>query len=108
MVYACVYNVTPPYISNLLTSYVPSTEMRSTGQLILHQPISDMVTYSERSSPCGGPRLWNNLDPHLRKIVSPQLFKRKLKTHLYKNFINMLNIVFLASLVEGKYVSHHS
>ena len=25
---------------------------------------------------------WNNLDKHLRKIVSPETFKRELKTHL--------------------------
>ena len=31
------------------------------------------------------PRLWNNLDIQLRKIVSPETFKRELKTYLYKS-----------------------
>ena len=85
LVHACVHNITPPYLSSLLTSYVPSREMRSSGKLILHQPIPNMVTYGKRSFAYGGPRLWNNLDIKLRTIVSPEAFKRELKTHLYKS-----------------------
>ena len=44
LVHACVHNIAPPYLSSLLTSYVPSREMRSSGKLILHQPIPNMVT----------------------------------------------------------------
>ena len=62
LVHACVHNIAPPYLSSLLTSYVPSREMRSSGKLILHQPIPNMVTYGKRSFAYGGPRLWNNLD----------------------------------------------
>ena len=84
-VHACVHNIAPPYLSSLLTSYVPSREMRSSGKLILHQSIPNMVTYGKRSFAYGGPRLWNNLDIKLRTIVSPDTFKRELKTHLYKS-----------------------
>ena len=84
LVHACVHNTAPPYLSSLLTSYVPSREMRSSGKLILHQPIPNMVTYGKRSFAYGGPRLWNNLDIKLRTIVSPDTFKRELKTPLYK------------------------
>ena len=38
-----------------------------------------------RSFAYGGPRLWNNFDIKLRTIVSPETFKRELKTHLYKS-----------------------
>ena len=85
LVHACVYNVTPMYRSYLLTSYVPSREIRSSGQLILHQPIPNMATHGKRSFAYGGPRLWNNLNKNLRKIVSRETFKRKFKTHLYKS-----------------------
>ena len=85
LVHACVYSIAPPYLSSLLTSYVPSREMRSSGKLILHQPIPNMVTYGKRSFAYGGPRLWNNLDIKLHTIVSPETFKRELKTHLYKS-----------------------
>ena len=54
LVHACVHNIVPPYLSNLLTSYVPSREMRSSGKQILHQPIPNMVTYGERSFAYGG------------------------------------------------------
>ena len=80
LVHACVHNIAPPYLSSLLTSYVPSSR-----KLILHQPIPNMVTYGKRSFAYGGPRLWNNLDIKLRTIVSPETFNRELKTHLYKS-----------------------
>ena len=67
---ACVHNVAPPYLHSLLTSYVPSREMRLSRQLILHQLIPNMETYGKRSFAYGGPRLWNNLDKNLPKIVS--------------------------------------
>ena len=85
LVHACVHNIAPPYLSSLLTSYVPLREMRSSGKLILHQPIPNMVTYSKQSFAYGGPRLWNNLDIKLCKIVSPETFKQDFKTHLYKS-----------------------
>ena len=85
LVHACVHNIATPYLSSLLTSYVPSREMRSSGKQILHQPIPNMVTYGKQSFAHGGPRLWNNLDIQLCTIVSPETFKRELKTHLYKS-----------------------
>ena len=44
LVHACIHNIAPPYLSSLPTSYIPSREMRSSGKLILHQPIPNMVT----------------------------------------------------------------
>ena len=84
LLHARVHNITPPYLNSLLTSYVPSRERRSSGKLILHQPIPNMVTYGKRSFADGGQRLWKNLNRKLRKIVSPDTFNRELKTHLYK------------------------
>ena len=82
-------------------------EMRSSGKLILHQPIPNMVTYGKRSFAYGGPRIWKNLDIKLRTIVSPETFKRELKTHLYKSVYTCyicslsISILFLMSLVVG-------
>ena len=42
LVHACVHNIATPYLSSLLTSYVPSREMWSNGKHILHQPIPNM------------------------------------------------------------------
>ena len=66
LVQVCVKKIVPPYLVNLLTSYVTMSEMR---QLIIYQPIPNMVISGKRSFACGSPRLWNNLDPTLRKIV---------------------------------------
>ena len=54
LLHACVQKIAPPYLSSLLTSYVPSKEMRSSGKLILHQPIPNMVRNGKRFA-YGGP-----------------------------------------------------
>ena len=53
----------------------------------------DLTTCDEDSNTtCDGPSLWNNLDNTLRKIVSPETLKRKLK-HTYINlYTHMLNM----------------
>ena len=53
LVHACVHNIAPPYLSSLLTSYVPSREMRSSGKLILHQPIPNIIMASDHSHMVG-------------------------------------------------------
>ena len=72
-----------------------------------------MVAYGERSFVCGGPRLWNNLDPNLRKIVLRQTFKRRLKhiyIKLYTHVIYVLVVFrcFACVIVERKLVSQHT
>ena len=43
------------------------------NKLILYEPIPNMVTYVKRLFAYGGPRLWNNLDNNLCKIVSIEI-----------------------------------
>ena len=95
LVHACVHNIAPPYLNSLLTSYVPSREMRSSGKLILHQPIPNMVTYGKRLFSYGGPKLWNNWEKKLQKIVLPETFKRELK-HTYINLYTHVKYVVFA------------
>ena len=64
------------YLGNLLTNYILSPEIQSTGQLIIHQSIPNMVIILIWLSKM---RLWNNLGQNLRLIVSPQIFKCNLK-----------------------------
>ena len=92
LVHACVHNIAPLYLSSLLTSYVPSREIRSSGKLILHQPIPNMVTYGKRSFAYGGPRLWNDLD----KNSLTRDFQTGIKTHLYKSvYTSQLLVPFM-------------
>ena len=81
LVHACVHNIAPPYLSSLLTSYVPSRGMRSSGKLILHQPIPNMVTLWQAIIRIWWAKIMEQLG---YKIVSPETFKRELKTHLNK------------------------
>ena len=94
LMHACVHNIAPPYLSSLLTSYVPSREMRSSGKLILHQPIPNMVTYGKRSFAYGGPRLWNEYKIAYNSLTRD--FQTGIKTHTYKNlYTHVKYVVFL-------------
>ena len=91
-------------MSSLLTIYVPSREMRSSGKLILHQPIPNMVAYGKRSFAYGGTRLWNNLDIKLHTIVPPETFKLELK-HTYTDlYTHVKYVVFVYIFFD--FVSH--
>ena len=85
LVHACVHNIAPPYLSSLFTSYVPSREMRSSGKLILHQPIPNNGDIWQAII-----RIW------WAKIM--EQFGYKIA---YNSLTRVNSILFLMSLVEG-------
>ncbi len=84
MVHACINKIAPSYLCDLFTLYEPTRDLRSRDKLLLYQPSPRMVTYGERSFAYAGPKLWNKLEYSIRHILSPKLFKQKLKTYLFK------------------------
>ena len=55
-------------------------------QLQCHRTISSL---GDRSFAAAGPRAWNKLPPPLRRVYSPDTFKRQLKTFLYNHAFNL-------------------
>ena len=47
-------------------------------------PPSKTVLFGERSFAVGGPSLWNHLLDNIKETGSIELFKQRLKTHLFR------------------------
>ena len=79
----------PMYLSELLTSYVPSHELRSKSQNLLAIPKTNLNIGKRSFSVCG-PHLWNSLPVYLRQAESLMSFKSGLKTFYFnKEYFNV-------------------
>ena len=93
LVFKSLNNLAPSYISDLLTSYIPSRSLRSSNQSLLVVPRSIQKSYGGRAFAVAAPRLWNALPIHMRQPrFSLAAFKKCLKTYLFKRafFSNIL------------------
>ena len=77
-VYKAVNSLGPMYLSEPLTSYVPSRELRSKSQNILAIPKTNLNIGKKSFSFCGT-HLWNSLPVYLRQAESLMSFKSGLK-----------------------------
>ena len=79
----------PKYLCDLLKPYIPPRMLRSSTQGLLEEPGFRLNTYGARSFQCAAPRLWNSLPIHIRTVSSLALFKRHLKTFLFRKAYNL-------------------
>ena len=75
IVYEALNGKALSYISSLLSHRTCSRSLRSSGQELLTVP---------RAFSIAAPRQWNNLPLSIRKSPSMAIFKRNLKTYLFK------------------------
>ena len=83
LVYKSIHGSSPGYLSELITPYVPNRELRS-GSSHLLCVRKCRIKYGERAFSHAGPTLWNTLPLDIRITRSIQIFKRKLKTFLFR------------------------
>lgn len=84
--FKAVHGLAPAYISSLLSPKQSSYNRRSIGNHTLARPkIKSAKTNGDRAFAVAAPAvLWNALPPNLRNIGSITLFKKQLKTHLFR------------------------
>ena len=82
--YKALNNLAPSYICDLLTSYTPSRQLRSSSKRLLVSPSSNLKTYGARSFSVASPSLWNALPFEIRNAPSVSFFKSRLKTFLFR------------------------
>ena len=88
LAYKCLHG-TAPYLRELLKEYVPPRPLRSTSKNLLCETRTNMKTYGDRSFSACAPKLSNQLPDNIRAAGSVAIFKRQLKTHLFKDvYIN--------------------
>ena len=88
LVFKCLNGLGPSYLSDLLLSYQPSRTLRSSGTGLLIIPKVRTKTHGEAAFSHYGPHLWNSLPENIRAAESVDIFKRRLKTHLFSLVFN--------------------
>ena len=97
LVYKSLHGLAPQYLTNLLTRKVQHREELhsndKTSQLEI--PHTTRKTFAARAFSVLGPELWNQLPSEIQHINSYTIFKKTLKTFLYRKAFN--GIVGLAN-----------
>lgn len=84
LVYKALNDLAPEYISSLLKRKTTPRTLRNDNIVYLIVPSKNNVTYGERAFCFAGPHLWNLLPAECKTASSLNIFKRRLKTHLFK------------------------
>ena len=75
----------PPYLSDLLTVYTASRQLRScSDNSVLRRPSVRTVSYGQRSFAYSAPSAWNALTQQVRSSDSVSTFRSRTKTHLFR------------------------
>ena len=74
----------PQYLSSVLCTYQPSRSLRSSAEKLLKIPRVNLKTAGERSFHFAASAVWNSLPNSIRSISTLPVFKRHLKTHLFR------------------------
>ena len=84
MVYKCLNNIAPVYLSNLIELYNPPRSLRSSNSLLIKVNVGEFRRLGDRAFSITAPSVWNALPIDVRTSKSIDIFKRSLKTHLFK------------------------
>ena len=87
-VYKALNGLAPQYITDLIKPVQHIRTLRSSSKCLLKVPKSNLVTYGDRGFSMAGPVLWNSLPEKLQKSKSLEIFKKGLKTHLFREAFN--------------------
>ena len=83
LAYKCAHGLAPNYLTELLEIQNPGKGLRSNRRLVFRVPKTQQVTYGDRAFCKAASTLWNNLPEKICNSATVDIFKRKLKTHLY-------------------------
>lgn len=85
LTYKCLNGKGPKYLADLLTpKESQSYSLRSNSKGLLDIPPTKQKTYGDRAFSKAAPTLWNALPVFIRKSPSVDIFKSRLKTHLFQ------------------------
>jgi hypothetical protein len=84
MTWKALNNESPQYITNLLNKSVAAYNSRSNHQNLLKIPRC-VSSFGEKAFSFIAPKIWNNLPHDIRHAGTNDIFRNKLKTHLFHN-----------------------
>ena len=85
LTFKAIHDLSPPYISELITVKPKSTYgLRSNRSTLLLPPTQKMLpTLDACSFAAAAPALWNKLPAHIRNVASLNSFKKSIKTFIF-------------------------
>ncbi|XP_046569383.1 uncharacterized protein LOC124277698 [Haliotis rubra] len=87
LTYKAKHGLAPQDLSNMLSSYSSSRNLRSNSQDLLTVPSFRLKMFGQRSFTYAAPTLWNSLPYDLKTIDNFDLFKYKLKTYFFQQYL---------------------
>ena len=89
LTYECINNLAPVYLTEVVKLRPAGRQTRSADDdLTLETPRTKLVTAGDRTFSDSSPLLWNRLPYTLRAVDLFEIFKSRLKTHLFREFFN--------------------
>ena len=88
LAYSCMRNTAPEYLSEIVPVYQPPRRLRSCSQSLFCLPSSENTNKKRsgaRAFKNAVPKLWNPLDDALKRVETPAVFKKNLKTFLFSS-----------------------
>ena len=108
LVFKCLNNLAPSYLSNLLSPQSVADNTRSASRNMLAIPFIKRKTFADRSFSVAGPKLWNKLPENIKCSSSIEDFKKQLKTYLFiRTFFIIFTLSFKLSLCMHIFVKRH-
>ena len=83
--YKAVNGLAPHYLEELLHPYIPRRSLRSADKCLLTSTSHNLKSYGFRAFSVCAPRLWNAIPIHIRQSGTIAIFKKQLKTFLFKD-----------------------
>ena len=88
MVFKALHGLAPIYIVELLTPKSTTRRLRSSDSGLLDVPFTRSSFVYKRAFSHVAPRLWNELPAEIRMCNTIEVFKKCLKTHLFRKAFN--------------------
>ena len=80
----------PGYLSDLISSYKPNRHnLRSAEKNLLAVPRTQLKTFGDRTFSVASPVLWNTIPLAINNSSTISVFKKRLKTFLFKRYFNV-------------------
>jgi len=80
-----LHTARPPYLSELITHYLPPRALRSSNTNLLARPTGITSNFTSRAFSVSTPSTWNSLPTHIRSLDKLSTFKHQLKSHLFQS-----------------------
>ena len=85
LTYKCFHGLAPSYLCNLLQKYVPTLNLRSSNNpYLLKANRTKLIGSGDRAFATAAPKEWNALPLDIQSSETLDIFKKRLKTFLFK------------------------